>query len=114
MDNVQRTEISQQEDRTSRQRSLAQKHETAPGGDDREKPRQTGEQVSDMLSQLLFLCAAGQIWGYAHSRDGQVSAAPPCPSPCQCEQDGIFIMVDCSELGLSSVPTNFSPLTTYL
>ncbi|TNM87043.1 hypothetical protein fugu_007273 [Takifugu bimaculatus] len=67
-----------------------------------------------MLPLLLLLCTAGQIWGYGRSRDGQVSAAPPCPSPCQCEQDGIFVMVDCSELGLSSVPTNLSPLTTYL
>uniref|UniRef100_A0A674PRM7 Leucine rich repeat containing G protein-coupled receptor 6 n=1 Tax=Takifugu rubripes TaxID=31033 RepID=A0A674PRM7_TAKRU len=62
-----------------------------------------------MLPLLLLLCTAGQIWGYGRSRDGQVSAAPPCPSPCQCEQDGIFVMVDCSELGLSSVPTNLKP-----
>uniref|UniRef100_A0A7N8WWK0 Leucine rich repeat containing G protein-coupled receptor 6 n=1 Tax=Mastacembelus armatus TaxID=205130 RepID=A0A7N8WWK0_9TELE len=42
------------------------------------------------------------------------AAAPLCPSPCQCEEDEIFVMVDCSELGLSSVPANLSPLTTYL
>uniref|UniRef100_A0A8C6KXC0 Leucine rich repeat containing G protein-coupled receptor 6 n=1 Tax=Nothobranchius furzeri TaxID=105023 RepID=A0A8C6KXC0_NOTFU len=37
-----------------------------------------------------------------------------CPSPCQCEEDGIFMTVDCSEMGLPSVPLNLSPLTTYL
>uniref|UniRef100_A0A3P8P559 G-protein coupled receptors family 1 profile domain-containing protein n=1 Tax=Astatotilapia calliptera TaxID=8154 RepID=A0A3P8P559_ASTCA len=44
----------------------------------------------------------------------QGTAATMCPSPCHCEEDGIFIMVDCSEMGLSSVPANLSPLTTYL
>ncbi|KAA8591013.1 hypothetical protein FQN60_001956 [Etheostoma spectabile] len=74
-----------------------------------------------MLPVLLFLCVAGgvwgsvpRVWGYGQIQDRQGPAAPLCPSPCQCEEDGIFIMVDCSELGLSSVPTNLSPLTTYL
>uniref|UniRef100_A0A671U6U5 Leucine rich repeat containing G protein-coupled receptor 6 n=1 Tax=Sparus aurata TaxID=8175 RepID=A0A671U6U5_SPAAU len=76
---------------------------------------------SDMLFVLLLLCVAGRVWGsapgvwgYGRIQERQGSAAPPCPSPCQCEEDGIFVMVDCSELGLSSVPTNLSPLTTYL
>uniref|UniRef100_A0A671U4P1 Leucine rich repeat containing G protein-coupled receptor 6 n=1 Tax=Sparus aurata TaxID=8175 RepID=A0A671U4P1_SPAAU len=74
-----------------------------------------------MLFVLLLLCVAGRVWGsapgvwgYGRIQERQGSAAPPCPSPCQCEEDGIFVMVDCSELGLSSVPTNLSPLTTYL
>lgn len=81
----------------------------------------TGGQVSDMLPALLLLCVAGgvwgsapAVWGYGRIQDRQGPAAPLCPSPCQCEEDGIFVMVDCSELGLSSVPTNLSPLTTYL
>ncbi|KAK1897959.1 Leucine-rich repeat-containing G-protein coupled receptor 6 [Dissostichus eleginoides] len=74
-----------------------------------------------MLSVLLILCVAGGVlgsapgvWGYGRAQDRQGPAAPLCPSPCQCEEDGIFVMVDCSELGLASVPTNLSPLTTYL
>ncbi|XP_048183870.1 leucine-rich repeat-containing G-protein coupled receptor 6 isoform X2 [Corvus hawaiiensis] len=41
-------------------------------------------------------------------------AAPSCPPQCHCEQDGIVLSVDCSELGLSEVPANLSPLTSYL
>uniref|UniRef100_A0A8C3QKY3 Leucine rich repeat containing G protein-coupled receptor 6 n=1 Tax=Cyanoderma ruficeps TaxID=181631 RepID=A0A8C3QKY3_9PASS len=41
-------------------------------------------------------------------------AAPSCPPQCHCEQDGIMLSVDCSELGLSEVPANLSPLTAYL
>uniref|UniRef100_A0A3P8P508 G-protein coupled receptors family 1 profile domain-containing protein n=1 Tax=Astatotilapia calliptera TaxID=8154 RepID=A0A3P8P508_ASTCA len=70
---------------------------------------------------LLFLCVAGGVWGsapgawgYGRIQDRQGTAATMCPSPCHCEEDGIFIMVDCSEMGLSSVPANLSPLTTYL
>lgn len=43
-----------------------------------------------------------------------VGATYLCPSQCHCEEDGIYLMVDCSELGLSSVPSNLNPLTTYL
>ncbi|TKS77649.1 Leucine-rich repeat-containing G-protein coupled receptor 6 [Collichthys lucidus] len=74
-----------------------------------------------MLPVFLLLCVAGGVWGstpgvwgYGRIQERQGPAAPLCPSPCQCEEDGIFVMVDCSELGLSSVPTNLSPLTTYL
>lgn len=74
-----------------------------------------------MLPVLLLLCVARGVWGstpgmwgYGRIQDRQGPATPLCPSPCQCEEDGIFVMVDCSELGLSSVPTNLSPLTTYL
>lgn len=86
-----------------------------------------GGQVSDMLTTVLLLCmAAGALGaggaegsmplvpGSGLSRDvpGQVGAQ--CPSQCQCEEDGMFVMVDCSELGLSSVPSDLSPLSTYL
>uniref|UniRef100_A0A7N6FLW0 G-protein coupled receptors family 1 profile domain-containing protein n=1 Tax=Anabas testudineus TaxID=64144 RepID=A0A7N6FLW0_ANATE len=63
-----------------------------------------------MLSALLLLCVAGGVW----QSDRQGPAEPVCPSPCQCEEIGIFVMVDCSEMGLSSIPDNVSPLTTYL
>lgn len=80
--------------------------------------------MSDMLATVLLLCMAGGAGGAGAAtlavpgsrldRDvpGQVGA--PCPSQCQCEEDGMFVMVDCSELGLSSVPSDLSPLTTYL
>ncbi|XP_027882582.1 leucine-rich repeat-containing G-protein coupled receptor 6 [Xiphophorus couchianus] len=80
---------------------------------------QTGGRT-DMLLGVLLLCAAGGnwgstpgAWGYGQVQDRQESEAA-CPAPCQCEEDGIFIMVDCSELGLSSVPAGLSPFTTYL
>ncbi|KAM6398843.1 leucine-rich repeat-containing G-protein coupled receptor 6 [Rhynochetos jubatus] len=41
-------------------------------------------------------------------------AAPSCPPQCHCEEDGIMLSVDCSELGLLEVPANLSPLTAYL
>ncbi|XP_068020764.1 leucine-rich repeat-containing G-protein coupled receptor 6 isoform X2 [Melanerpes formicivorus] len=41
-------------------------------------------------------------------------AAPSCPPQCHCEEDGIMLSVDCSELGLSEVPADLSPLTAYL
>ncbi|XP_023798125.1 leucine-rich repeat-containing G-protein coupled receptor 6 isoform X2 [Cyanistes caeruleus] len=40
--------------------------------------------------------------------------AAPCPPQCHCEQDGIVLSVDCSELGLSEVPASLSPRTAYL
>ncbi|XP_020638029.2 leucine-rich repeat-containing G-protein coupled receptor 6 [Pogona vitticeps] len=40
--------------------------------------------------------------------------APSCPPLCHCEEDGIMLSVDCSELALSSVPDGLSPLTAYL
>ncbi|XP_066421303.1 leucine-rich repeat-containing G-protein coupled receptor 6 [Molothrus aeneus] len=40
--------------------------------------------------------------------------APSCPPQCHCEQDGIVLSVDCSELGLSELPAGLSPLTAYL
>ncbi|KAJ3587086.1 hypothetical protein NHX12_013476 [Muraenolepis orangiensis] len=73
-----------------------------------------------LLLLLLLLGRAGGTRALRADRDRplqgpQQAAGPPsCPGPCQCEGDGIFVMVDCSELGLSSVPENLSPLTTYL
>uniref|UniRef100_A0A3B1J265 Leucine rich repeat containing G protein-coupled receptor 6 n=1 Tax=Astyanax mexicanus TaxID=7994 RepID=A0A3B1J265_ASTMX len=33
---------------------------------------------------------------------------------CSCVEDGLLLMVDCSELGLSAVPADLSPFTSYL
>ncbi|XP_061668759.1 leucine-rich repeat-containing G-protein coupled receptor 6 isoform X2 [Syngnathoides biaculeatus] len=74
-----------------------------------------------MLPALLLLCVVNGVGAstpgvgaYDRMQDRQGAATALCPSPCQCEQDAIFLMVDCSELGLSSVPTDISPLATYL
>uniref|UniRef100_A0A8D0EPE7 Leucine rich repeat containing G protein-coupled receptor 6 n=1 Tax=Strix occidentalis caurina TaxID=311401 RepID=A0A8D0EPE7_STROC len=37
-------------------------------------------------------------------------AVPSCPPQCHCEEDGIMLSVDCSELGLSEVPANLTML----
>lgn len=83
--------------------------------------------MSEMLTTVLLLCmAAGvretlgaqvsmlQVPGSGLSRDVPGQVGTLCPSQCQCEEDGMFVMVDCSESGLSSVPSDLSPLTTYL
>uniref|UniRef100_A0A8C0HHD7 Leucine rich repeat containing G protein-coupled receptor 6 n=1 Tax=Chelonoidis abingdonii TaxID=106734 RepID=A0A8C0HHD7_CHEAB len=57
---------------------------------------------------FLFSSAALQV---ASTDPG---AAPSCPPQCHCEEDGIMLSVDCSELGLSQVPVSLSPLTAYL
>lgn len=75
-----------------------------------------------MLTALLLLCVAGGVWGsttpevlgYGQTPDKPGQVASLCPYQCQCEEDGMFVMVDCSELGLSTVPTDLSPFTTYL
>ncbi|XP_007892376.1 leucine-rich repeat-containing G-protein coupled receptor 6 [Callorhinchus milii] len=45
---------------------------------------------------------------------GSASASLTCPAHCHCEEDGILLWVDCSELGLAILPENLSPLTSYL
>ncbi|XP_067855539.1 leucine-rich repeat-containing G-protein coupled receptor 5A-like [Heptranchias perlo] len=37
-----------------------------------------------------------------------------CPSPCRCEEDGVLVRVDCSDLGLAAIPANLSVFTSYL
>uniref|UniRef100_A0A8V0ZZ78 Leucine rich repeat containing G protein-coupled receptor 6 n=1 Tax=Gallus gallus TaxID=9031 RepID=A0A8V0ZZ78_CHICK len=59
------------------------------------------------------------FWGVllaccARIRAAEPGAVPPCPSQCHCEQDGVALSVDCSELGLPEVPSALSPLTAYL
>ncbi|XP_004439006.1 PREDICTED: leucine-rich repeat-containing G-protein coupled receptor 6 [Ceratotherium simum simum] len=44
----------------------------------------------------------------------QPGPGPACPAPCHCQEDGIMLSADCSELGLSTVPGDLDPLTAYL
>ncbi|XP_054668972.1 leucine-rich repeat-containing G-protein coupled receptor 5 isoform X2 [Grus americana] len=37
-----------------------------------------------------------------------------CPAPCRCEQEGMLVRADCSDLGLTAVPANLSVFTSYL
>lgn len=64
--------------------------------------------------RALWLCAAlcaSRCAGGA-PQPGPASAA--CPAPCHCQEDGIMLSADCSELGLSAVPRDLDPLTAYL
>ncbi|XP_065603616.1 leucine-rich repeat-containing G-protein coupled receptor 6 [Cyrtonyx montezumae] len=59
------------------------------------------------------------FWGVllacsARGRAAEPGTATSCPAQCHCEQDGIALSVDCSELGLTEVPSAPSPLTAYL
>ncbi|RXN18949.1 leucine-rich repeat-containing G- coupled receptor 6 [Labeo rohita] len=65
-----------------------------------------------MLVVLLILHAVS--CAHSHGPPGASVPGKQCPSACQCEEDGILLLVDCSEQGLSSVPADLSPLTSYL
>ncbi|XP_053249688.1 leucine-rich repeat-containing G-protein coupled receptor 6 isoform X3 [Podarcis raffonei] len=67
------------------------------------------EQLSPCVWLLLSLPGALQVASL------EPGAAPSsCPPLCHCEEDGIMLSVDCSELALSSVPGGLSPFTAYL
>lgn len=74
--------------------------------------RKTRVGVIVMLVVLLILHAVS--CAHSHGPPGAAVPVKQCPSACQCEEDGILLLVDCSEQGLSSVPTDLSPLTSYL
>ncbi|XP_052021373.1 leucine-rich repeat-containing G-protein coupled receptor 5 isoform X2 [Apodemus sylvaticus] len=60
------------------------------------------------LLALLQLVAAG-------SPSGPDVMPRGCPSHCHCELDGrMLLRVDCSDLGLSELPSNLSVFTSYL
>ncbi|XP_028810311.1 leucine-rich repeat-containing G-protein coupled receptor 5-like isoform X3 [Denticeps clupeoides] len=40
--------------------------------------------------------------------------AGDCPRRCHCDEDGMLLRVDCSDLGLSALPANLSVFTSYL
>ncbi|KAM6217314.1 leucine-rich repeat-containing G-protein coupled receptor 6 [Rhynchocyon petersi] len=56
------------------------------------------------------LCACPCVRATRHPRAGPAA----CPAPCHCQEDGIMLSADCSELGLSAVPGDLDPLTAYL
>nr|XP_019606409.1 PREDICTED: leucine-rich repeat-containing G-protein coupled receptor 6 isoform X2 [Rhinolophus sinicus] len=59
----------------------------------------------------LWLCATLCVSPSAP----QPSPGPAaCPAPCHCQEDGVMLSADCSELGLSAVPRDLAPLTAYL
>uniref|UniRef100_A0A8C4VGF3 Leucine rich repeat containing G protein-coupled receptor 5 n=1 Tax=Gopherus evgoodei TaxID=1825980 RepID=A0A8C4VGF3_9SAUR len=66
-------------------------------------------------SALLLLCFLGLPGA---SSGGLASPAGRwqrgCPTLCQCEQDGMLLRADCSDRGLTAVPTNLSLFTSYL
>uniref|UniRef100_A0A674JY43 Leucine rich repeat containing G protein-coupled receptor 5 n=1 Tax=Terrapene triunguis TaxID=2587831 RepID=A0A674JY43_9SAUR len=66
-------------------------------------------------SALLLLCFLGLPGA---SSGGSASPAGRrqrgCPALCQCEQDGMLLRADCSDRGLTAVPTNLSLFTSYL
>uniref|UniRef100_A0A8C8YVV1 Leucine rich repeat containing G protein-coupled receptor 5 n=1 Tax=Prolemur simus TaxID=1328070 RepID=A0A8C8YVV1_PROSS len=60
------------------------------------------------LPVLLQLAAGG-----GSPRSGALPRG--CPAHCQCEPDGrLLLRVDCSDLGLSELPSNLSVFTSYL
>ncbi|XP_047377645.1 leucine-rich repeat-containing G-protein coupled receptor 6 isoform X2 [Sciurus carolinensis] len=64
--------------------------------------------------RALWLCAAlcASLCTGGVPQPGPGRAA--CPAPCHCQEDGIMLSADCSELGLSTVPGDLDPLTAYL
>lgn len=81
------------------------------------EPQHRGEPVAPAQVRMDTLF----FWGILLASSASVQAvpaeqgaAPSCPPQCHCEEDGIVLSVDCSELGLSEVPANLSPLTAYL
>ncbi|XP_036107665.1 leucine-rich repeat-containing G-protein coupled receptor 5 isoform X3 [Molossus molossus] len=66
--------------------------------------------VRALLSLLVLLQLAA---GGGSSRPGTLLRG--CPAHCQCEPDGrMLLRVDCSDLGLSELPSNLSVFTSYL
>ncbi|XP_074936908.1 leucine-rich repeat-containing G-protein coupled receptor 5 isoform X2 [Phalacrocorax aristotelis] len=59
---------------------------------------------------LLLLCLPGLRRG---ARGGG-QRPRGCPAPCRCEQEGMLVRADCSDLGLTAVPANLSVFTSYL
>uniref|UniRef100_A0A8C9SQY3 Leucine rich repeat containing G protein-coupled receptor 6 n=1 Tax=Scleropages formosus TaxID=113540 RepID=A0A8C9SQY3_SCLFO len=63
---------------------------------------------------MWLACLVLQLIAAATGGHGYQGRSTLCPAPCQCEEDGVLLLVDCSELGLSVVPETLSPLTSYL
>ncbi|XP_023967039.1 leucine-rich repeat-containing G-protein coupled receptor 6 isoform X7 [Chrysemys picta bellii] len=66
------------------------------------------------MDKLFFWCTFLSSSATLQAVSTDPGAAPSCLPQCHCEEDGIMLSVDCSELGLSQVPVSLSPLTAYL
>ncbi|XP_017652940.1 leucine-rich repeat-containing G-protein coupled receptor 6 isoform X4 [Nannospalax galili] len=64
--------------------------------------------------RALWLCAALCASACTSSDPQPGPERASCPAPCHCQEDGIMLSADCSELGLSVVPGDLDPLTAYL
>ncbi|XP_057613844.1 leucine-rich repeat-containing G-protein coupled receptor 5 [Chionomys nivalis] len=70
--------------------------------------------TSRVRSMLLSLPALLQLVA-AGSQPRPDTMPRGCPSHCQCDLDGrMLLKVDCSDLGLSELPSNLSVFTSYL
>ncbi|KAL6032241.1 hypothetical protein STEG23_036802 [Scotinomys teguina] len=70
--------------------------------------------TSRVRSMLLSLPALLQLVA-AGSPPRPDTMPRGCPSHCQCDLDGrMLLRVDCSDLGLSELPSNLSVFTSYL
>ncbi|KAI5939723.1 Leucine-rich repeat-containing G-protein coupled receptor 6 [Manis javanica] len=64
--------------------------------------------------RALWLCAALCASPCAGGAPQPGAGPAACPAPCHCQEDGIMLSADCSELGLSAVPGDLDPLTAFL
>ena len=81
----------------------------------RQVPRPpAAEMPSPPALRALWLCAALCASPCARGAPQPGPAPAACPAPCHCQEDGIMLSADCSELGLSAVPGDLDPLTAYL
>lgn len=70
--------------------------------------------TSRVRSMLLSLPALLQLVA-AGSQARPDTMPRGCPSHCQCDLDGrMLLKVDCSDLGLTELPSNLSVFTSYL
>ncbi|XP_049647964.1 leucine-rich repeat-containing G-protein coupled receptor 5 isoform X2 [Accipiter gentilis] len=63
---------------------------------------------------LLFLLLLFCLPGLRRGARGGGQRPRGCPAPCRCEQEGMLLRADCSDLGLTAVPANLSVFTSYL
>ncbi|KAM6291904.1 leucine-rich repeat-containing G-protein coupled receptor 5 isoform 2-T2 [Porphyrio hochstetteri] len=69
--------------------------------------------TSRAARSLLLLCLFC-LPGLRRGARGSGQRPRGCPAPCRCEQEGMLIRADCSDLGLTAVPANLSVFTSYL
>ncbi|XP_041636755.1 leucine-rich repeat-containing G-protein coupled receptor 5A-like [Cheilinus undulatus] len=58
--------------------------------------------------------AAGEMQSSAAEEESAAPGESSCPGRCRCEEDGLLLRVDCSDLGLREIPSNLSVFTSYL